>query len=93
MHRELYTVQSTTLVHRASGDSPKEIADSDSSCGDLGEEGSQHKVEDEVWRRKNVVHYHMVLTTAIAVSPCVTLCDQNAYVTHELFSQIVQSIR
>jgi hypothetical protein len=62
-------IRSTTLVHRASGNSPKEITDSNSSCTDLGEESSQHKDEDEVWRRKNVVHYHMVLITAIAVSP------------------------
>jgi hypothetical protein len=64
-----------------------EITDSNLSCTDLGEETSQHKDEDEVWRRENIVLY------GIDHSNCsfslVTLFDQSAYVTHKLSSQII----
>jgi hypothetical protein len=80
-------IRYTTLVYRVSGDSLKEITDSSSSCTDLGEETSQHKDEDEVWRRENTVSYgtdHSNCSFSLG-----TLFDQSAYVTHKLSSQII----
>jgi hypothetical protein len=63
-----------------------EITDSNWSCKDSGEETSQHKDEDEVWRRENIVSYGTDHSNCSF--PLVTLFDQSAYVTHKLSSQI-----